>query len=94
MTSMANHLTTLTKSKFGDSVRELLTEAGISQAELARRLDKSPAYISQTITGVAKPSARWVNLVCDILEIAPERRYELHMDAAMDHGFFQVVKND
>ena len=82
--------TRTTSNAFGTSVSNLLTEAGLTKAELAARLGKSPAYISQTTTGVTKPSARWVNMVADVLKLTPEQRYNLHMDAAMDHGFFTL----
>lgn len=82
--------TRTTSNAFGTSVSTLLTEAGMTKAELADKLGKSPAYISQTTTGVTKPSARWVNMVSDVLNLTPEQRYNLHMDAAIDHGFFKL----
>ena len=40
----------------GDRLRDARTDAGISQRELARRLDLSPSLISQLEKGISKPS--------------------------------------
>ena len=41
---------------FAQSLRALLDERGLSQAELARRLDLSPQAVSTWITGATTPS--------------------------------------
>jgi transcriptional regulator with XRE-family HTH domain len=72
---------------FGASVSRLLAERQMSQAELASALDKSSAYVNQTMTGAKAASAQWADLVADVLNLPTPGRAELHRAAALDHGF-------
>lgn len=74
-------------TNFSLSVRSALTERSMSQASLADNLDISSAYISKVLSGHRSPSAKWVDLVADSLQVSPERRVEMHRAAAKDLGF-------
>jgi transcriptional regulator with XRE-family HTH domain len=74
-------------TEFGALVSRSLTEARITQPDLAERLGKSTAYVNQTLTGRKKPSAEWADLVANTLKLTKEKRVELHRAAAKDNGF-------
>ena len=74
-------------SPFGASVSVALAEARMTQSALARKAGSSTAYVNQLMTGRKKPSPEWVELVADTLNVSPEKRRELHVAAAKQHGF-------
>lgn len=59
----------------------------MTQTKLAAKTGRSTAYVNQLITGHKKPSPEWVDLIADTLNLSPERRRDLHADAARQHGF-------
>lgn len=59
----------------------------MTQTELAGSLNKSVSYTNQTLSGRKPASARWVDLVADVLELPATERLRLHTAAAKDHGF-------
>jgi transcriptional regulator with XRE-family HTH domain len=77
-------------SAFGNSVVALLGARGWTKTKLAVKMGKSLTYVSQVTTGHSNPSPRVVNAVADVLELNSEQRFNLHMDAAMDYGFFRA----
>ena len=64
-----------------------LAAARLSQLDLATSMGKTPVYVNRTLTGRAKPSPGWVDLVADTLKLSAEKRRELHVAAAKDNGF-------
>ena len=54
----------------GDRIREERTKAGISQRELARRLDLSASLISQLEKGVSKPSVGTLYAIVTELDLS------------------------
>jgi transcriptional regulator with XRE-family HTH domain len=74
-------------SEFGETLTQLLHERGISQNQLARRLDVSSPAVSYWITGKYKPTYENVTQIED--ELAVEPRGSL-LEAAgyspVDHG--------
>lgn len=59
----------------------------MTQNALADNLDISSAYISSVLNGKRNPSAQWVDLIADTLQVTPERRVEMHRAAARDLGY-------
>lgn len=75
-------------SKFtGKALGKGLELAKVSQSALARATGASQGYISGVISGNKLPSASWLDLMADTLEMTPAQRVELHRSAARDHGF-------
>ena len=73
--------------EFGSSVSRALTETRLTQTALANATGTSSSYLNQVMTGRKLPSAKWVELVCDVMELTPHQREELHRNAAKAHGF-------
>lgn len=61
----------------GQRVRELREEADFSLRELARKLDKSPAYISDIELGRRHPSAEVLAAIARVLDTSVESLAEL-----------------
>ena len=57
----------------GDRVREERVQAGLSQRELARRLDVSPSLISQIESGMSKPSVGTLYAIVTELDVSLDR---------------------
>lgn len=72
---------------FGASVSSALTEARMTQPELADSIGASTAYVNQMITGRKRASPEWVDLVATALDLSERKRVDLHRAAAKDHGF-------
>lgn len=66
---MKNHL-----PPFGPVLRRVRQDKGMSQEELAARLDVSPSYISRMESDIKKPSLEMVFRLAGVLGLAP---YEL-----------------
>jgi transcriptional regulator with XRE-family HTH domain len=75
------------QSEFGQNVSELLRQRNLTQDGLASAAGRSQSYTNQVINGQKAPSARWADLVADVLELTPEERKKLHAAAARDNGF-------
>lgn len=72
---------------FGFSVCAALDKAEMSQADLARSTQQSASYVSHILTGRKPPSAEWVELIADALNLSSSQRAELHYKAAIRNGF-------
>ena len=75
-------------SVFSASVRKRLTEAGLSSAQFAALIGKSQSFVSQMTNGAYRPSPEWVNRLADLFKLNEDERFNLHMDACIDRGFF------
>lgn len=71
-------------SNFGTSVSQSLTGA---QVDLADSAGISQPYLNQMMTGRKKPSPEWVDIIASTLKLSEEKRRDLHLAAARDHGF-------
>lgn len=74
-------------TEFGASASSMLADRSMTQTDLANSTGVSTAYTNALITGKKKPSAQWVDLISDALDLAPEERRKLHTAAAKAHGF-------
>lgn len=74
-------------SNFGREVSNSLASRNTTQSALATATGTTAAYVNQTITGVKRPSARWADLIADVLQLPDDERRKLHLAAAKDHGF-------
>ena len=74
-------------SNFGTSVSNALAEARLTQSEVATSARISQPYFNQMLTGLKKPSPEWVDIIASTLNFSNEKRRELHVAAAKDHGF-------
>lgn len=66
---------------FGEVLREIRLERGLSQEDLALASDRHRTYISLLERGVASPSLRTIALVAEALGVKPSdilRRIESH----------------
>jgi transcriptional regulator with XRE-family HTH domain len=75
------------RSEFGEKVSELLRKRQLTQEGLAYAVGRSQSYTNQVINGQKAPSARWADLVADVLQLSPKDRRKLHVAAAKDNGF-------
>jgi transcriptional regulator with XRE-family HTH domain len=75
------------QSEFGKNVAKLLRQRNLTQENLAFAAGRSQSYTNQVINGQKAPSARWADLIADVLKLAPEDRKKLHAAAARDNGF-------
>lgn len=53
----------------GTVIGKLIKKKGLTQAEFAKRIDKSPTALSQIIKGVYKPNPATLEKICQELEI-------------------------
>lgn len=60
------------KALIADRVRELLTESGISGAELARRLGATQSYVSRRVRGVVPWRADELYEIAGVLGISAD----------------------
>jgi len=75
------------QSEFGRNVSKLLKQRNLTQEGLANAVGRSQSYTNQVINGQKTPSARWADLVADVLRLTREERKKLHAAAARDNGF-------
>lgn len=87
MTSRCKMRRSTSKSHVGTSVSEKLTGSSLTQADLANRLNMSPSYVNQVMTGKKSSSPRWLDLVADVLNLNEQDRERLHYAGARDAGF-------
>lgn len=74
-------------STFGSSVSKALTEAEMTQTELAAKIKQSTAYVNQVITGRKRAAPEWIDIMADAMQLSPRERVKLHRAAAIDQGF-------
>lgn len=64
--------------EYGKALRRILRELNVSQAELARRMDTSTAYVSQLCSGkIKEPSLSKAYEIADVLGVSVDRFVEL-----------------
>lgn len=64
--------------EYGKALRYILRELDISQAELARRMNTSTAYVSQLCSGkIKEPSLSKAYEIADVLGVSVDRFVEL-----------------
>lgn len=64
-----------------------LTEANLTQNDLATSIGASPSYLNQIMTGRKVAPPKWVELVAASLKLQEEQRKLLHKAAAKDAGY-------
>jgi len=72
---------------FGKALDAQLAKRQWKQTDLARATHKSPAYINRLMTGAAKASPEWADLVASVMRANPIERQQLHRAAALDAGY-------
>jgi transcriptional regulator with XRE-family HTH domain len=75
------------KSETGKTLSKILRSRKISQYSAAAASETSQPYFNQVANGRRTPSADWLNLVANALDLSEEERVKLHRAAAKDHGF-------
>ena len=64
--------------EYGKALRRILHETGVSQADLARRMQTSTAYISQLCSGkIKEPTLSKAYEIADALGVSVDRFVEL-----------------
>jgi len=64
--------------EYGKALRYILRELDVSQAELARRMNTSTAYVSQLCSGkIKEPSLSKAYEIADVLGVSVDRFVEL-----------------
>jgi transcriptional regulator with XRE-family HTH domain len=56
---------------FGDNLREIREDKGMSQAQLAQELHLCRANISRWESGKVSPQVRWVYEIAKVLKVNP-----------------------
>lgn len=62
---------------FRSNVRDRMALAGMSQSELARRMDVSPQYVWNMLNGTSEPGLMLVARVAEALECEPRELLDL-----------------
>jgi transcriptional regulator with XRE-family HTH domain len=65
------------KSEFGEWLRKILIDKGISQTELANRLGLKPPQVSRIISGERGTKLEILDALSDILNVPPEIIYRV-----------------
>jgi len=63
---------------FGENLKRIREEKGVSQRELARKISISIPNISRWENGKAYPQVIWVYRIAEVLKITPEELVGLH----------------
>ena len=64
--------------EYGKALRRILRESDVTQAELARRIGKSTAYVSQLCSGkISEPTLSVAYAIGDALNVSTDRFVEL-----------------
>lgn len=67
--------------EYGKALRTILAEVGVTQAELARRMGTSTAYVSQLCSGkIKEPTLSKAYAIADKLGVSVDRFVELMME--------------
>jgi hypothetical protein len=73
---------------FGQEVQSLLSIHSMSQATLARAMDKNPNHLNHVMYArYSRPTPSWADLVANALGLSADARRQLHRAAARDQGF-------
>lgn len=77
------------RTHVGVSVGEILTETGMSQAELAKAMDlgERQSTVSKKLADPTASNAEWLNAVAKATALSEDRKRKLFYAAAKDHGF-------
>lgn len=71
----------------GDTLKDILSQRGLSQNYAATASGVSQPYVNQVMNGRRKASPEWIDLISAALRVSREERVRLHRAAAHDHGF-------
>lgn len=82
------------KKNVGQTLDESLRSRGLSQRDLAERLDVSAAYVSALVSGKKTLSASTADRLVGALSLNQEETVSLHRAAAMDMGFRLDLPDD
>jgi len=74
-------------TNFSSSASSLLAELNLTQNELSRRINKNPRYINHIMRGRRNPSAEYIDLIANTLNLSEEDTVRLHRAAAKDCGY-------
>jgi ribosome-binding protein aMBF1 (putative translation factor) len=75
-------------TEFTDLLRQTMAEQGVSQTQLADRLDlSSPSYVNHVASGRRQPSPQWVDTVSRAMALSDQRRMALHGAAVRSMGW-------
>lgn len=80
--------------RFGPALQLLLEERSVSQADLARAIGTSRAYVSALANSQKAASPQRIEAIADLLETTREERIRLHRAAALDQGFNLDLPDD
>jgi len=74
-------------TKFGRLVSDKLANQGLTQEKFSLKIGNHVSTLNQTLTGVRKPSAKFVETVADGFNLNADERQELYYFAAIENGF-------
>ena len=80
-------MTSNSKGETAKALSKILRAKKITQYSAAAASETSQPYFNQVANGRRTPSADWLNLVANALNLSDEERVKLHRAAAKDHGF-------
>lgn len=75
------------RTEAGEALRASLSARGLTQYAAAKFTGTSQGFMNQVVNGERLPSAEWLDLVANVLEMKPDERGQLHRAAARSHGF-------
>jgi transcriptional regulator with XRE-family HTH domain len=55
--------------KIGEVIGNLIKKRGLTQKEVAQRIEKSTTALSQIINGVYEPNPETLDKICDVLDV-------------------------
>ena len=65
-------MTTRLYSTFVDNVRERMADLELSQKQLAAKMDVTPSYVSQILSGHRRPGFESLDAFAEALDVRPE----------------------
>lgn len=80
-------MTSRSKTEAGEALKASLASRGLTQYGAAKLTGTSQSFLNQVATGERLPSAAWLEMIADALEMPPEEKARLHRAAARSHGF-------
>lgn len=76
------------KTETGKTLAKMLSARGLTQYGVAASSETlSQPYLNQVVKGHRTPSASWLDLVADVMELDDKERQKLHRAGAKDQGF-------
>lgn len=75
------------RSHTGNALADLMTRRRTNNSAVAEKLGVSPQYVGAITRGDKHASAKWIDMVADVLRVTAQERVELHRAAARDAGF-------